>query len=141
MKRIALLDGTGKCQTVALWDGLAAWDPVAAGLCASTQDVTAEPQVGPGWTYASGAWTAAPAPAPRPDPSGFVTAVAADSTLGDPTRLAAVNALASLAAAVAAKDAPLITAIWDLMVATYSISAADQAAVHAHAVAFAIPGI
>lgn len=141
MKRIALLDGTGKCQTVALWDGVTAWNPVAAGLCASTQDVTATPQVGPGWTYASSAWSAPPPPAPLPNPSGFVTAVASDSTLAGPTRLAAVNALASLMAAVESGQTPLITAVWDLMIGVHGISSSDQAAVHAHAVANAIPGI
>lgn len=126
---------------VALWDGTAAWAPVAARLCASIVDVTSAPTVSAGWTYASGAWSAPTPPPPKPDPAGFVTAVAADSTLAGPTRLAAVNCLASLTAAVESGQTTLIAAVWDLAIAVHGISASDQSTVHAHAVAAGIEGI
>lgn len=140
MKRIALLDTSGVCIGVALWDGLSAWDPVAAGLCASTADVTTETQIGPGCTYSGGAWTAAPAPSPPADPNGFVTAVAM-SAVASATKLAAAKYLAALAAAVAAGNTPLISALWQLVIAEASISAADQSTVSALAAQHGIPGI
>lgn len=140
MQRIALLDTTGLCLSVALWDGESAWNPVAAGQCTSTQDVTATPHVAPGWTFAGGSWTAPTPPAPTPDPNGFVTAVA-ESGVANATKLAAAKYLAALAAAVAAGNTALITALWDLVIAEASISTADQATVHALAVEYGIPGI
>jgi|GEM_PF-4515277 len=146
-KYIALLDAStpAKCLGVALWDGMSEWSPVgeriAGEVVAATEDVTAvTPRPSAGWTYAAGAWTA-PGEAARPDPAGFVTAVAADGSLAPATRLAAVNGLASLVAAVQAGDTPLITAAWQLAVAVHGISSADQTTVAKHASDHAIPGI
>lgn len=140
MKNIALLNGSGLCLTVALWDGVSAWNPVAAGQCASTQDVTSLPHIGPGWRLESGSWSAPPAPAPAPDPNGFVTAVAR-SAVANATKLAAAKYLAALAAAVAAGNTALITALWQMVIQEAAISTADQSTVHALAVAHGIGGI
>lgn len=140
MKRIALIDSSGYCMSVALWDGVSTWDPVTAGQCTSTQDVTTDARIGPGWSYAAGAWTAPAPPAAAPDPNGFVTAVAT-SAVATPTKLAAAKYLAALTVAIAAGNTALITALWQLVVAEAPISTADQATVHALAVAHGIEGI
>lgn len=139
--RIALLDSAGKCLSVALWDGVSAWDPVQAGLCASTQDVTSAPQVGPGWTQASGGWSAPAPPAPTPNPAGFLRAVALDTTISLAARNAMGPWLFGLSAALSVEDVALISTQWTNLVAGLPIGTADHAAIVAHSNAYAIPGI
>jgi hypothetical protein len=141
MKRIAMIGPSGLCASVAAWDGVSAWAPVAAGLCASTEDVTASPQVGPGWTYSGGTWTAPPAPAPTPDPAGFLRDVAGDAAISDAGANAVGPWFAGLAAALSVGDVALIKAQWARLVNGVPLSAADKSAIVAHATAHAIPGI
>ena len=140
MKHIAMIRG-GVVVGVALWDGVQPWDPVAGGLCDSTVDVTARPEVGPGWAYSGGTFAAPAAPAPAPDPASFVLAVVKDPAITAATKVAVPPWMAVLAAAIAAGNADVIAPEWADLCAAVPIPAVDQALVHAHATTFGIPGI
>lgn len=147
MNRIALMNSASPPAviTVAAWDGVSEWSPigltVAGQIVASTEDVTATPQVCSGWTYAGGTWTAPTPAAPAPDPDGFVAAVVASATITAATKVIAMQALAALTVAVQAGNTAQISGMWSQLITLYSISSADQAAVSALATEYGIPGI
>lgn len=137
VKRIALLK-SGVVVNLAAWDGASAWDPVAAGQCDSTVDVTLQPAVQIGWTYANGSF-AAVSPPVTPDPAGFMLAIFGDGSIPIATR----NALVPWKTAIQdyISQPALIASAWNDLVASLAISAANQAAIHGYAVQHGIPGI
>ena len=126
---------------VALWDGVQPWDPVESGLCDSTVDVTARPEVGPDWAYASGAFAAPASPAPSPDPARFVLAVVKDPMIAAVTKVAVPPWMTVLGAAISAGEADVIATEWADLCKAVPIPAADQALVHGYATTYGIPGI
>ncbi|MHB8359803.1 MAG: hypothetical protein ACYDCP_09960 [Thermoplasmataceae archaeon] len=140
MKRIALLNSASVVITVALWDGVSAWQPVGIGGCASTVDVTSNAAVGTGCTYANGVFTA-PTVTKPPDVDGFGVAVLADTSISMSTRLLVDNWVPGLGLALGAGNVSLISTAWADMIAQYSISSTDQSAVSALAATYAIPGL
>ena len=139
MKTIALLSGN-VVVNLAIWDGSSPWDPVAAGLCDSTVDVTGQ-VVALSSTYANGVFTP-PSPAtPAPDPNGFGSAVLADTAISMSARLLVASWVPGLALALQAGNVPLISSTWSDVVAQYSVSSADQTAIAALATQYGIPGL
>lgn len=95
---------------------------------------------GPGWTRTGPLSYMAPAPIIVSDPNGFVAAVVASGIAGL-VKLAATANLAALTIAIEQGNVAQITAMWDLLVATYSISSDDQATIASLATTYNIPGI
>jgi hypothetical protein len=132
---------------LAVWDGVSAWNPVGAGLCSTTVDVTNDPavQVGSGYSgptgslVTGGTFTAPPPPAPTPAPGAFLTAIFNDSTLPMAFRLAAAPWLPVLTANMS--NPALITQAWQALAAQYSLTSAQQTTVAGYATTYAIPGI
>lgn len=139
MKRMALIR-QGIVWTVAAWDGIQPWDPIGAGLCDTLVDVTAQPTVGPGDTYANGVFTHVP-PTPVPDPAGFLRSIVGDATIAVATRNALGPWLYSLAAAIQAGDTGLISTEWGNLVSGLPISSADHMTIAGYASAHNVPGI
>ena len=95
-----------------------------------------------GWLATGGTFTPpATTPPTIPDPAGFAAAVLADTGITSSVQLLVANWEPSLAAAVAANNAPLISQVWGLLVSEYSISSNDQAIIAALASAYGIPGL
>ena len=138
---------SGNVFCVALWDGVSTWNPIHPGMCDTTVDVTDDPSVQVGSSYAGptgslatgGMFTAPAAPDPVPDPASFLMAVFNDGTLPVAFRLAAAPWLPVLTANLA--NPSLITEAWDSLAAQYSLTSAQQATVAGYATTYAIPGI
>lgn len=78
---------------------------------------------------------------PAPDPAGFLRAVTMDGSISLAARNAVAPWLYGLGAALQLGDTTLVSAGWSNLVAGVPISAADHAAIVAHAQAHAVPGI
>ena len=136
MKKLALIK-SGVVENIALWDGSTSYDPVSAGLCDISVDVT-DLSVKIGDTYANGEFTSTPYPI-IPDPQAFMASVFADGSIPITTRLQLVPWKTAISDNL--DNEAVITAAWDDLVTALSISTDNQTTIHNYAVAFGIPGI
>jgi hypothetical protein len=133
-----LLDGV--VVNVAVWDGVADWNPIEAGVCDSTVDVTGQ-AIHVGSTYADGAFTPPPTPPPAPDPNGFGTATLADASISMSSRLLVASWIPALGLALQAGNVALISSTWSDLISAYAISSSDQTAIESLATEYGIPGL
>lgn len=141
MKTIAIMLN-GVVQNLAAWDGSSTWNPVEAGICDATidvSDIVPPPQIGS--TYAGGVFTPPAPPPAQPDPNAFGAAVLADSSITMASRLLVASWIPGLVLALQADNIPLISSTWSDLCTQYAISSADQSAITALATQYAIPGL
>jgi hypothetical protein len=139
MKRMAMIR-SGAVINVAAWDGAAAWDPIGHGLCDTLVDVTGQPTVAIGDTYANGVFTPTPPPV-VPDPAGFGLAILYDPTIAVATKNAVLPWIKLLQDQLAVGATGPIAAGWNDLVTGLPISVADHQAIVGYATAHHIPGI